>query len=608
MLTDLINEDPEICSDLEGVRYLENEYPVHCSIHHVPLDSKPAYTALSYTWGDASKTRPLVIEEDGEEFELRITENLDSAFRNLGLAGDFWIDAVCINQSDELEKSWQVQQMWRIYNSAECMATWLGTAADDSDLLMDQISKIDLIDRARDAKSTDEFSQVFKNWAPPEDFISLPAFSALTKRAYWRRVWIQQELHASSNGWLHCGRKRVPISFVYLVLLQLEKMQSELRKRGLVLVRRDSFAAYLGMIKNDDDMVLTARAIKVHQTNAQKLVESLPMLLKRFYVYGKGLEASDPRDFIYGLLNMSTDPADLGITADYSKSKQKLFIEVATALIKRISLQLLLWRNTHTAKETEPPLPSWAPDWSARILIPLVGPLKASNLRFQASRDSESEFSFVNSTNQHPTLAVTGIAMDFVRTVGDSVMEIRVSDRTIYEHDQDQNYNLALRWLDDIERLSKHCGNIYGGKSGTKEAIWRTPIADTTLTPEGHQRAEKVLEECYKFCRSGIMRAVLKSHELEQKKFALAGRYWRLLVTRCSNRKLFATEKGYLGLGPAASTPGDIIAVIFGLNAPLVLRASGVDEYQIVGEAYVHGIMDGEAMNGSPSPQKFNLY
>jgi hypothetical protein len=101
---------------------------------------------------------------------------------------------------------------------------------------------------------------------------------------------------------------------------------------------------------------------------------------------------------------------------------------------------------------------------------------------------------------------------------------------------------------------------------------------------------------------------VIKSTELEQKKFALAGRYWRLMANRCSNRKLFATGKGYLGLGPAAILTGDIIAVILGLDTPLVLRRSGVDGYQIVGEAYVHGIMDGEAMKGSPSTQKFNIY
>jgi hypothetical protein len=58
--------------------------------------------------------RRLVVEEDGRSFELRVTENLDSALRHIAINGEFWIDAVCINQDEELEKSWQVQQMWTI--------------------------------------------------------------------------------------------------------------------------------------------------------------------------------------------------------------------------------------------------------------------------------------------------------------------------------------------------------------------------------------------------------------------------------------------------------------------------------------------------------------
>lgn len=77
----------------------------------------------------------------------------------MGLVGELWIDAVCINQADEVEKSWQVQQMWTIYNSTEYMATWLGNAADNSDLLMDQISKLDVIEKQSLGKSPQEMLQ-----------------------------------------------------------------------------------------------------------------------------------------------------------------------------------------------------------------------------------------------------------------------------------------------------------------------------------------------------------------------------------------------------------------------------------------------------------------
>lgn len=239
---------------------------------------------------------------------------------------------------------------------------------------------------------------------------------------------------------------------------------------------------------------------------------------------------------------------------------------------------------------------------------PLADFGQTMEFRFKTSGDSQPMFNLISNSNGYPRPAITGIVVDLVLAVGDSVMDIRVSDLTMYDHDQDPNFNLALQWLHDMDTLSKHCGGIYGGVSGIKEAIWRTPISDTELSSEGkHRRTRNSLEECYQLCRSGILRAVIKSTELEQRKFALAGRYWRLMATRCSNRRLFASNWGYLGLGPAAILVGDIIAVILGLDTPLVLRSVGIDGYQIVGEAYVHGIMDGEAMKGSLSTQNFTI-
>jgi hypothetical protein len=151
------------------------------------------YAALSYAWGDASNKRRIIIEEGEYEYELLVTENLHSALRHIALDGQFWIDAVCINQADDMEKSWQVQQMWTIHHEAQYVAVWLGLAADDSDLVLAQIADVPEM-RARDIDGYPnlERQQKLVNWTPPIDFLPLFAFSALTKRSYWRRVWIQQ--------------------------------------------------------------------------------------------------------------------------------------------------------------------------------------------------------------------------------------------------------------------------------------------------------------------------------------------------------------------------------------------------------------------------------
>jgi hypothetical protein len=66
-------------------------------------------------------------------------------------------------------------------------------------------------------------------------------------------------------------------------------------------------------------------------------------------------------------------------------------------------------------------------------------------------------------------------------------------------------------------------------------------------------------------------------------------------------RKPFVTAKGHLGLGPDQGKPGDIIAVVIGSQVPFVLRKGVNKKYEIVGDVYVDGILDGEAVAGLES-------
>jgi len=60
------------------------------------------------------------------------------------------------------------------------------------------------------------------------------------------------------------------------------------------------------------------------------------------------------------------------------------------------------------------------------------------------------------------------------------------------------------------------------------------------------------------------------------------------------NRRLVVTEKGYLGLAPEHVRTGDLVAIVIS-QVPLVLREVQ-GGYRFVGEAFVDGIMDGEAL------------
>ena len=94
----------------------QDESIVCGSLQQVSLTFDPLYFALSYVWGDASQKFPIIV--DGKVFD--VTTNLHEALKQLlqrGRGLPILIDAICINQQDDLEKNSQVQEMGYIYRN-----------------------------------------------------------------------------------------------------------------------------------------------------------------------------------------------------------------------------------------------------------------------------------------------------------------------------------------------------------------------------------------------------------------------------------------------------------------------------------------------------------
>jgi hypothetical protein len=77
-----------------------------------------------------------------------------------------------------------------------------------------------------------------------------------------------------------------------------------------------------------------------------------------------------------------------------------------------------------------------------------------------------------------------------------------------------------------------------------------------------------------------------------------AGNTYAESLSRVITRRTFLirTEK-LIGVGPPGAQPGDWIALFRGLRVPFVLRrakgrGNDREEYELIGEAYVHGVMD----------------
>lgn len=82
-------------------------------------------------------------------------------------------------------------------------------------------------------------------------------------------------------------------------------------------------------------------------------------------------------------------------------------------------------------------------------------------------------------------------------------------------------------------------------------------------------------------------------------------------------RKVYLTEKGYVGLGPASMVAGDFAAIIFGSTVPHILRPrntlnannDGDSSWSYVGEAYCDGVMEAEVpLSQHETAVTFNIF
>jgi hypothetical protein len=107
-------------------------------LHIAPLEpTAPGYEALSYVWHDYEWARirsPDAFSLQVGDRDIRITRSLALAlFYDPCRPCVLWVDAVCIDQSNNIERNHQVQQIYTIYSLARRVLIWLGDdGLDDS--------------------------------------------------------------------------------------------------------------------------------------------------------------------------------------------------------------------------------------------------------------------------------------------------------------------------------------------------------------------------------------------------------------------------------------------------------------------------------------------
>jgi len=306
---------------------------VRCQLHSDAEEQAPQYIGLSYTWGDPELRRPILV---GDRI-FHATVNLAIALEHLQEEEKtiiFWIDAICIDQSNLNEKSIQVQRMGNIFASAALVIAWLGPAADESELALRELMRYN----NDKPDSYEELKHTFS-----ERYAALPfqSINAFFDRPWFKRVWVGQEVALNKHVIFVCGRLDIQRdellecygNFMYFRMLLGESKFSA------------SYARF------DAIRPLPLLEFLLHEHAAVHLL------------FGSDLESSDPRDFIYSSLGRISSLGDCVLDVDYTKRVQDVYTEFAVAVIQVGEVDWLCeeWRPSVNYGD----LPSWVPDWSS---------------------------------------------------------------------------------------------------------------------------------------------------------------------------------------------------------------------------------------------------
>jgi hypothetical protein len=231
-----------------------------------------------------------------------------------------WVDALCINQEDVIERNQQVAQMGLVYRSSKLTLIWLGPQTEADISCIDMLQQIDTSlqntteEQWEDDAKRGEFTghwivqkalqqsgHIDAICASMDDFFS---------KSWFRRVWVVQELLLSLEIQICCGSK---VIFADAITLLADFFNSE---NGVVL-RDKNVHVY--------DRLRTLNHFGYSRPAVLSLVEFAKMAAIN------QLEANDERDYVYGFLGLLDSEKDSTLLPDYALDSVEVFRDAMVA-------------------------------------------------------------------------------------------------------------------------------------------------------------------------------------------------------------------------------------------------------------------------------------
>lgn len=617
---------------------------------------KPAsYSALSYVWGDPKCVCDIEVNGKVAKITKTLAEALQSIRANTSIRV-IWADAICINQEDDDEKSWQVQEMRTIYKRAARVVSWLGPATAQTEVAFTALGNlkrspnsalVKLVDQWRPrnrivAELKDAISILledleyqnagfgtpwkFKNAvAALEDAVSIlvedlefrDAVLSMANHPYWSRIWIFQELACARRRTFLCGDSSMK---EFDLILRAVMNWRGLPRTPVGNLLRENFpsmvsAAHTLQLRNRKLHLGPRPGYKRRQLLSWFRSDDFPFLLtllRRLHP----LHATDARDHVYALASIAGDRRELNITPDYTKSVTAVFTETTCALLQCGHLGVLL---DATRSDSRPDLSSWVPDWS-----------NLSELKFEAglyrlhksrTRQRSSTLDKISASSSY--IDLDGYIVDEIVLVGHTYWS-RISHKG--ERKDDTSFEILKTWQESIETTlwdhARYIGAQNARQASTKQSITIELLLTATSGRLAMIEATPPMSTIDEFTSMGLMKSRFmrstKEHfeELTASSFesdeVRTARCVDMIMKRLISKngaQPFRTLTGYSCLAAHdRCKSGDLVVILPGVGIPLVVRKTTAEgaprkhQYRLIDQAYVHGIMYGEFFKQNPRP------
>ncbi|KAK4445121.1 heterokaryon incompatibility protein-domain-containing protein [Podospora aff. communis PSN243] len=640
-------------ADLDNApKFCALSYTWQRAVVKTPAELEPDYREAPALVSVLCNGKRLEITENAFDFLCRIFScGQFRADKTQVGANHVWIDSICINQSDARDRSHQVSLMGDIYFKCGGTIVWLGKEEPDPGtrwVVESFIPNFMELYRRRgvgmlrtkgplcsDAEIGAELGEdVCGGWRKHY----LHFFMFLARRRWFSRGWVAQEvilkaIFKNNLVLVVCGMSCFSVAWAVLndflqALMTLSWsrpladrlcLQSSTRPWHVPLTRLFQNAHSLnrlGQLVLDNWDGSKTSAILEHRHEPTTDMERAYSLLYEFVNRMRDRYFADRRDHIYGCYGLvartlKPDVSDHPLSPDYNLGDAELYIRTTWTLVQNMARLNILNYVEPPSQNRFAELPSWVPNFSRIHLARLIEMGRTNGQKIDASQ-RRTPHSAIRLTNQNE-LVLRGARLTTVSQKGPRLTRKRTSN---------------MDWF--LRLLSEH-GHYHPTNEPSEEALSRTILANYFYWDTPNQTHIDEFREWWTValtCRikrlegnlqgsSVALTGALKSlgkrsawfpsmdevtealkidpgnRDRTSPAYAVEVAYLRLVWP---TRVFFVSSGGHFCFATDDVEPDDEVWLLEGGKTPFVLRPRAEGGYQLVGDAYVHGVMYGEAM------------